>query len=688
MYEINNTHHEGTVPNETDFINDFYEHSKLNSDVKELPANTVRSLAYFFISALNKGIEPTCYEESVLDSNWIDALNAEIEALNENQTWIIVDLPANRKAIGNKWIYKIKYKSSGNIERYKTRLVVKGFNQKEGIDFDETFSLVVKMSTVRYVIALSVTNNWPLSQLDSANDHSLFTKSKNNKFIALLVYVDDIVVTENCVDEIDKFKSFLKSKFKIKDLGHLKYFLDYGLLGCKPVSTPMVPNSVLPYEPTKDDPFLDNITGYQKLLEKLIYLTHTRPDIAYSVHCLAQYMHSPLKSHLSCALDVLRYLKGALGKGTRYKYPDIKDTICGYSDADWAKCLKTRKSVTGLTQQAEDVSSYIKVDIEIYTFNLMKLCKRGCGEGSATATDLLKVITSVVNLWLAGRCPPILAEFVASAPLTPLLKQDNEIRPIAVGIIWRRLVSKASRLYIRDTHIWSATKVQQGDPLRPLLFALILHPLLHKIKDSCKLILHAWPSSGVKLLGGAVSRYAYFISGLAVRRAANAVDLMSLLPQLHDPQNGLGQHMSPVEYYTILKYRLMIPLFSVDAICLVCRTTCLDSFGEHAVHCKELSGFKYRHDMVMDILFDICRRVGISAKKEAHVNFLTDPSDGRSTLRPDDVLVFIWAGRKHVCVDLTGVSPLVGLSSRVLQRVRLSRPIGGGATHPSSTGYA
>ncbi|GJW40510.1 hypothetical protein Tco_0066355 [Tanacetum coccineum] len=79
----------------------------------------------------------------------------------------------------------------------------------------------------------------------------------------------------------------------------------------------------------------------------------------------------------------------------------------------------------------------------------------------------------------------------------------------------------------------------------------------------------------------------------------------------------------------------------------------LDSFGEHEVHCKELPGFKYRHDMVRDVLFDICRRAGISARKEAHVNFLTDPSDERSTLRPVDVLVFGWVGGKHACVDLT-----------------------------------
>ncbi|GJZ39757.1 hypothetical protein Tco_0586320 [Tanacetum coccineum] len=178
---------------------------------------------------------------------------------------------------------------------------------------------------------------------------------------------------------------------------------------------------------------------------------------------------------------------------------------------------------------------------------------------------------------------------------------------------------------------------EQGYPLRPLLFALILDSLLHKIKDSCKLLLHAWYLDDD------------FISGLAMRRAENAVDLMGLLPQLHDPQSellllrscmasraqsrvlqdhilrdsdicgmdddylsalaylrdripsfdfsgipidGLGQHMSPVEYRTIPKYRLMIPLFPVDVICLVCCKACLDSFGEHAVHYKEIPRVK------------------------------------------------------------------------------------------------
>ncbi|KAM0014048.1 putative exostosin [Helianthus debilis subsp. tardiflorus] len=127
------------------------------------------------------------------------------------------------------------------------------------------------------------------------------------------------------------------------------------------------------------------------------------------------------------------------------------------------------------------------------------------------------------------------------------------------------------------------------------------------------------------------------------------------------PIEGLGQCMSAVEYRAILKYRLMIPLYPEDETCPICRKACMDKYGEHAVHCKELPGFKYRHDWVRDVLWDILRRAGISAKKEAPVNFLTDPMEGRSTLRPADLLVFGWARGKHACVDLTGVSPLVGL---------------------------
>ncbi|GJX41203.1 hypothetical protein Tco_0256193, partial [Tanacetum coccineum] len=74
-----------------------------------------------------------------------------------------------------------------------------------------------------------------------------------------------------------------------------------------------------------------------------------------------------------------------------------------------------------------------------------------------------------------------------------------------------------------------------------------------------------------------------------------------------------------------------------------------------------LAQFAARHDLVRDVLYDVLKRAGISSKKEGPVNFLTDPLEGRSTLRPADILVFGWAEGKHACVDLTGVSPFVGI---------------------------
>ncbi|GJX82617.1 ribonuclease H-like domain-containing protein, partial [Tanacetum coccineum] len=103
-----------------------------------------------FISNLNKSSEPSSYEEASKDINWINAMNDEMRVLYENDIWDVTDLPIGRKPIRSKWVFKIKYKSTGEIERFKARLVAKGFNQKEGIDYEETFSLVVKMGNFKW----------------------------------------------------------------------------------------------------------------------------------------------------------------------------------------------------------------------------------------------------------------------------------------------------------------------------------------------------------------------------------------------------------------------------------------------------------------------------------------------------------------------------------------------------------
>ncbi|GJR92425.1 ribonuclease H-like domain-containing protein [Tanacetum coccineum] len=94
----------------------------------------------YFVTNLNKKIEPKTYKEASTDSRWVEAMNNEMEALKWNNTWVISDLPKGRIPIGCKYIYMIEYKANGEVERYKARLVAKGYSQKEGIDYEENFT--------------------------------------------------------------------------------------------------------------------------------------------------------------------------------------------------------------------------------------------------------------------------------------------------------------------------------------------------------------------------------------------------------------------------------------------------------------------------------------------------------------------------------------------------------------------
>lgn len=214
-------------------------------------------------------------------------MQREITTLENNDTWILTDLPPGKKAIDSKWVYKIKYKPSGEVERYKAWLVAKGFMQVEGVDFHDTFAPVAKLVTVRIVIVVAVQRKWFIHQLDVNNaflhgdlseeiymkvpqgfaktgdtrvcrlkksiydlrqssrnwynkfnhallafgfvqskaDHSLFVFKKASTYIATLIYVDDVILLGNENALITKVKVYIDRKFSIKDLGPLKYFL-------------------------------------------------------------------------------------------------------------------------------------------------------------------------------------------------------------------------------------------------------------------------------------------------------------------------------------------------------------------------------------------------------------------------------------------------------------------------------
>ena len=238
--------------------------------------------------SISTSIEPSSYAEASKHDCWIKAMHAELQAFQQNQTWILTQLPRHKMTIGCRWVYKIKHNADGTIERYKTRLIAKGYTQMEGLDFLDTFSPVAKLTTVRLLLALAALRNWHLRQLDvnnaflhgdlneevymklppglimdnpnlvchlqrslyglkqasrqwftrlssfllsqgfhqSSADHSLFLYTNNSHDItAILVYVDDIILTGNNLNTIIHITKLLDQTFNIKDLGILKFFL-------------------------------------------------------------------------------------------------------------------------------------------------------------------------------------------------------------------------------------------------------------------------------------------------------------------------------------------------------------------------------------------------------------------------------------------------------------------------------
>ncbi|EOY09661.1 Cysteine-rich RLK (RECEPTOR-like protein kinase) 8 [Theobroma cacao] len=136
---------------------------------KHLSASKLSLEQKTFTISLSKIHEPNTYHQAANHFHWRDAMSVELKALQDNGTWSIVPWPANSHVIGCKWIYKVKLNEHGEVELYKARLVAKGYSQIIGFDYQDTFSLVAKQTTVRVFFALAVVHNWSLSQLDVNN---------------------------------------------------------------------------------------------------------------------------------------------------------------------------------------------------------------------------------------------------------------------------------------------------------------------------------------------------------------------------------------------------------------------------------------------------------------------------------------------------------------------------------------
>jgi hypothetical protein len=385
--------------------------------------------------------EPVTYEEASQQAVWNKAMEEEYNALIKNGTWELVSLPEGRRPIGSKWVYKAKENEKGKVVRYKARLVARGFTQKEGLDFKETYSPVTKLTTIRTMLAVAAVKDYIVEQADISNAYlnaeveeelymeqpkgfvqcgpngevlvcrlrrSLYglkqagrnwnkkidawlkehgfdqstvdpclyvlrTNSKSGDYLALAVYVDDLISLTSSRVLRKRVIEEMAESFKLVDAGLAKWLLGtlirqqdgtvtvsqqkyvetlldrFGMKDCRPVSTPVL-NSAEMSDAGRDvgiEPC--NKAEYMSAVGGLIYLSVvSRPDIALAVSRVGQHMANPTQADMVAVKRIFRYLRGTSHYSLVYAREGNTDLV-GYSDSDWAGDLATRKSTSGYT---------------------------------------------------------------------------------------------------------------------------------------------------------------------------------------------------------------------------------------------------------------------------------------------------------------------------------------------------
>ena len=374
-------------------------------------------------------LEPSCVSQALQHPEWRAAMSDEFNALARNGTWELVPPSPKQNLVGCKWVFRIKRKSDGSIDRYKARLVAKGFHQRPGLDYTETFSPVIKPTTIRVVLCLALRHSWPIQQLDVNNaflqgslseevymaqprgfvddqlpnhvcrlhkaiyglkqaprawynelatflvsqkfvnskaDTSLFIYNHDGIIAYFLVYVDDLLITGNNGCFLASFIAALSSRFSVKDMGALHYFLGVEVIptstglflsqhkyihdllvctnmtGAKEATTPLSTTTSLTI--TDGSASMD-ASEFRSVVRSLQYLSLTRPDIAFAVNKISQFMHKPTQLHWQAVKSLLRYLKGTIHHGLSLTC-NPSASLYAFSDSDWAGNPDDRTSTT------------------------------------------------------------------------------------------------------------------------------------------------------------------------------------------------------------------------------------------------------------------------------------------------------------------------------------------------------
>ncbi|GJW38671.1 putative ribonuclease H-like domain-containing protein [Tanacetum coccineum] len=319
-------------------------------------------------------MEPKNVKEAMTDPAWIESMQDELLQFKRLDVWVLVPPSDNIKPLTLKWLFKNKHDEENTVIRNKTRLVVRGYRQEEGIDFEESFAPVARMEAIRIFLAYVAHKSFIVFQMD-VKTAFLHGTLKEDVYVCQpegFIDVDHpshVYKLKNALyglkqapraryDELSMFllqNHFFKGTIvptlfiRLFDNDILVvqiYVADIIFETCDPVGTPME---------IKDKLDLDqhgspvDATKYRSMIGALMYLTSSRPDIVHATCLCARYQANPTEKHLKEVKRIFRYLRGTVNTGLWYT-KDSGFELTGFSDADYAGCKDTFKSTSGGAQ--------------------------------------------------------------------------------------------------------------------------------------------------------------------------------------------------------------------------------------------------------------------------------------------------------------------------------------------------
>nr|GEU71004.1 ribonuclease H-like domain-containing protein [Tanacetum cinerariifolium] len=277
-------------------------------------------------------------KEAMTDPAWIESMQEKLLQFKRLDVWVLVPAPDNNKPLTLKWLFKNKHDEEKTIIRNKSRLVVRGYRQEEGIDFEESFTPVARMEAIRIFLAYAAHKLFTVFQMDVKTAFLHGTLKEDVYMCQLEGFID--------ADHPSHVFKLKKALYGLKQAPRSNYVLEilqkYRMESCDPVGTSME---------IKDKFDLDqngtpvDATKYRSMIGSLMYLTSSRPDIVHATCLCARYQAKPTEKHLKEVKRIFRYLRGIINTGICYS-KDSGFELTGFSDADYAGCKDTFKSTS------------------------------------------------------------------------------------------------------------------------------------------------------------------------------------------------------------------------------------------------------------------------------------------------------------------------------------------------------